>query len=289
MKYVVTFVLAVAVSLMMGHVWGPKGGEGVVAAKESAYERVMRTGVLRCGYNYYAPAIEKDEKTGELKGLMIDYMNEIARVANIKVEWTTLVDWGVQTAELQAGKVDAMCHGGWETAKRAKFIAHTTPLAYQTIYAYVRRDDNRYANNLDAWNKANIQITVVENTSIDTAQKERFPLAKPVPMPPMSVEADSLMAVVARKADMALISKADAELYMESNPHSVRLLSSEPVRVQGNTLMVSNDDMRLWNMLNTAVRELQNAGVMEMLVQKYNRQKPGSFLLAAPLYSTKLD
>lgn len=41
-------------------------------AHETAYDRIMRTGVIRCGYIPYAPGLTKDLKTGEFGGIFYD-------------------------------------------------------------------------------------------------------------------------------------------------------------------------------------------------------------------------
>lgn len=48
-------------------------------AEESAYDRVMRTNEIRCGYGIYAPWIQKDLVTGEIKGVMADVAEAVAK------------------------------------------------------------------------------------------------------------------------------------------------------------------------------------------------------------------
>ena len=48
------------------------------ADKESAYERVLRTGVLRCGYIAYPPHLIVDPATGTISGISHDIIEEAA-------------------------------------------------------------------------------------------------------------------------------------------------------------------------------------------------------------------
>ncbi|HOO50986.1 MAG TPA: hypothetical protein PLK94_06835, partial [Alphaproteobacteria bacterium] len=57
-------------------------------AKETAYERVIRTGTLRCGYLTYPPLLMKDLKTGEMSGVAHDIMTEIGKRLSLDIEWT---------------------------------------------------------------------------------------------------------------------------------------------------------------------------------------------------------
>ena len=56
-------------------------------AEESAYDRVMRTNEIRCGYGIYAPWIQKDLVTGEIKGVMADVAEAVAKQLDMKLVW----------------------------------------------------------------------------------------------------------------------------------------------------------------------------------------------------------
>ena len=57
------------------------------AEKESVYDRVMRTGVIECGYFVEPPFTIRNEATGEFSGIAVDLIELIARDLNLKVEW----------------------------------------------------------------------------------------------------------------------------------------------------------------------------------------------------------
>ncbi len=46
--------------------------------KESAYERVMRTGTIRCGYFLFPPLAVKNPNTNMLSGITADIFNKIS-------------------------------------------------------------------------------------------------------------------------------------------------------------------------------------------------------------------
>jgi len=54
--------------------------------KESAFDRVMRTKTLRCGYTIYPPFFSKDPNTGEFSGLFHDFTEQIGKELGIKIE-----------------------------------------------------------------------------------------------------------------------------------------------------------------------------------------------------------
>lgn len=75
MKPRFTNSLAVAALLLsIVAVWSAVGGaNGGKAPKETAFERIMRTGTMRCGYVVWAPYLSVDPKTGQMGGVAYDY------------------------------------------------------------------------------------------------------------------------------------------------------------------------------------------------------------------------
>lgn len=252
--------------------------------QQSAYERVIKSSTLRCGYNFYPPAIMKNEQTGQLEGFVVDVMNEIARVAEIKIEWTAVVDWGMQIEDVRSAKVDAFCAGSWASANRAKFVLQSDAFSYQGMYAFVRADDTRFDADLTKANSPEVKISVFENTPVITAQRENFPNATAVSMPAMATNSDGLLQVVSKKTDITLIDKGEGLRFMKNNPGKVKLASAKPIRVHGNTIVMDNNDFRLYTLINSAIRELQNAGVLDKLADKWNARYPESFLPPKALY-----
>ena len=79
------------------------GSFAYAAEDETAFERVMRTQILRCGYGSWDPGVIRDPQTGQMTGLYVELIEEMARIAKIKVQWASEVDWGQISTGLQAG------------------------------------------------------------------------------------------------------------------------------------------------------------------------------------------
>ena len=60
MRLFLTVLLSVVLSLLAVSIYT---GEGKSGAKESAYDRVLRTGVLKCGYSVWPPYYTQDPNT----------------------------------------------------------------------------------------------------------------------------------------------------------------------------------------------------------------------------------
>ena len=60
----------------------------LAAPSESAFDRVMRTNTLRCGYWNWAPLFSVDTATEQQSGIFYDLMAYIGPAMGLKVEWT---------------------------------------------------------------------------------------------------------------------------------------------------------------------------------------------------------
>src|SRR4051812_48435106 len=75
--------------------------------KETAYERILRTGTLRCGYGIWPPVmLMKDANTGKISGVLVDITKEMAKALNLKVEWIEETGWAEWAEALKAHRFD---------------------------------------------------------------------------------------------------------------------------------------------------------------------------------------
>ncbi len=114
------------------------------ASAETSYERVMRTGVLRCGYIPYAPAVIIDPNTKRFSGLIPEVMAEAGRLLDLKIEWTEELGFGTTVDALKGGRVDAICIGFWENPAEGRHVFFSRPMYYSPVYPYVRANDHRF-------------------------------------------------------------------------------------------------------------------------------------------------
>lgn len=278
MKPVLTIFLAAVASLLAVYAFGPTGGAGAAAVHEPAFEQVRTSGIIRCGYNFWDPGLMKDEETGELTGFFVDVMKEIGRVTELKVEWAAQVDWGNIAQDLNTYKVDAMCAGPWEAGVRSKLMIQTSPVVYQTLDVLVRADDHRFDQDSRRIDDPAVTVGVFEHSPVITAALENFPHATIFPMPALATDADMMLNLATGKIDVGITNRGIAMAFIKKNPGKIRLLSQTPLRVNANTIAVQEGEQKLRNMLESALRELQSAGVIDRLVDKYEHDYPGTFL-----------
>jgi ABC-type amino acid transport substrate-binding protein len=281
--FLMVIVVAVASVILTLHFVVPKQKEAVAEAKETAYERVMRTGTLRCGYIVWSPAVIKDVNTGEMSGVIYDIMNEIGKRAGLKVEWNYEVNLATYLEDLNAGKYDVECAGGWPNPQRAKVADYSTPLFYLPSYIYAREGDVRFDNNLAAINSADIKFSSMLGEMGESIRDLWFPKSQNVSVPASSPFSDTVLQVVQGKADVTFTDAASADGFMKANPGKIRQVVSAPVKVVPNNFSVAKGEGELREFLSTASEDLLNDGFVEMTLQKYNLT-PALALRAAKPY-----
>jgi polar amino acid transport system substrate-binding protein len=252
-------------------------------AKESAYDRVLRTGVIRCGYVNYPPHLIVDPNTKKMSGISYDTMEEAARMLGFKVEWAEELGWGNTVEAIRSGRIDMFCTSLWPSSVEGKYVGYTVPMFYSAVGAYVRADDKTIQADLENLNNEKFKISATDgNISYFIAQQD-FPQATVVAMPNMTDETQMLQEVVARKADIAFIETYLGEKFIKTNPDSVKnIISDKPIRIFGNTFGLPMGDVQLKSMMDAAIVPLIEGGMLEKIIKKYEEVPNGILRVAAP-------
>jgi ABC-type amino acid transport substrate-binding protein len=257
-----TIFIAVLASLATWFVL-PQQSAVSIKAKETAFERVVRTGVLRCGYGISPPILVKNSNTGKLQGSDVEIMNAIGKKLGLKVEWAQEAGWGSFIEDLRSNRYDVMCTGVWPDAARIKFLALTRPVYYDRMLAYVREGDMRFEGDLTKANSATVTIAAVEGDASIDLVRQHFPQAKILALPQMAQVGDMLMSLTTKKADIIFLDPVRSAEFQKNNPQRIRqVLGVEPVQVFGVSIGVNAGETQLRDMLDTALRELINNGTV---------------------------
>ena len=250
-----------------------------VAAKESAFDRVVRTNTLRCGYGIWKPGLFKDPQTGKLGGIFYDYLEAIGTHTGIKIEWVEEVGWGDFPTALNSGKIDAMCFGAWPKALIAKSVLFTEPTYYLPINAYVRDGDTRFDNDTAKVNAPDIRISAMDSELSSQLASSRFPKAQVVSIPQLSDASQLLLNVSSGKADVTFTDAWTGAEFMAKNPGQLRAVPlPTPLRLFGHTIPVAQGEHSLVSLLNIATEEIINSGEFDQIMQKYSTM-PGVLLM----------
>lgn len=256
-----------------------------VQNQETSYDRIIRTGTIRCAYAVYEPATMIDPITRQMSGLYYDITNLIGQYLGFKVDWTEEVGWGSIIEGFKAGRYELFGSSLFPTPQRSVSANFSIPAYFSPIYIYVRPDDKRFEN-YDDINQPSIRVSLQDGDAIDAMVKVSFPRATRVSLPQTAQTKQRYFDVMTGKADVTLDEPLVMEKFLKQYPGALKRLSIPmPLRVLPATLMFDDDDFRLKKMFDVAMFELHNAGIVQKLIDKYT-DTPGSFLLPNDFYKT---
>jgi len=252
---------------------------------KSAYDRVMATQTLRCGYKSYAPYFEKDVNTGKFSGIFYDLTEELAKNAGLKVEWVEEVSYDEIFTGLSAKRYDAMCAGLWPNVNRAKVGSFTIPIAYNIVTAWGRVGEKRFKN-LEGINDPAVKVATIDGAMEDIIAQTDFPLAQRVASPGLSPFTDNFVKITSGKADITFVESSLIRDYIAANPNTLKQLSPKPLRVFGVSIALGKGETDLKELLDVGLTELLNNGHVDSVLKKYEKY-PGTFLRVAKPYEEK--
>lgn len=256
--------------------------------KESSFERVLRTGVIRCGYAVGRPYLFVDPNTKKISGLSYDVMNELGRVLKLKIEWVEEVEWANLPEAVYSGRVDMACSGAYATAARGKRMGFTRPVLFARMDAYARINDKRFDNNKGRINQEDVRIISKEGDMADEVVKAEFPKAQKIYAPQLSGEDFLFLGVVDGKGDVLLTTTNYALNYMKERPDALRKVPLDaPIRYFGLSYGVSIYEGELLKMIDTALGQLLQSGDIDRIIDKHEKDYPDSFLRVAKPYEVK--
>ncbi|MDD3182557.1 MAG: transporter substrate-binding domain-containing protein [Alphaproteobacteria bacterium] len=262
------------------------GANGVAqdTKKETAFERVMRTGTLRCGYVLHAPFVIKDLETGAYSGLIIDMMNYFTRKTGIKVELTEEVNFGNWVMALQSGRIDGVCTTIWPDVSFTRVAKFSKPFFYLDMVPVVRADETRFGPDIQDFNSEAITIGVLEGDSTETVGRATFSKAKFVGMAPNTDLGTLFQNLLDKKFDMVQEDRNSVYQFSQKNPGKIKALDvSEPIKIIPSEFVVGVNETALIDMLDGLVDDLLNNGEMNRILDRW-QPTPGIFLRVAKPY-----
>ncbi|MCB9987959.1 MAG: transporter substrate-binding domain-containing protein [Rhodospirillales bacterium] len=253
------------------------------AEKESVYDRVMHTGVMRCAYIVYPPETIKDPNTGALSGTVVETIEALGKQLDLKIEWTEEVPFTHMFEGLYSGRHDALCSGLFENPQRAKRALFSVPSNYGVTYAFARSDDTRFDDSLTAVNSPDITIAVIDGELAQSIAAEMFPDAKTYALPQLTDISMVLESVATKKADVAFLQKAPGRRFIEANPGKIKTIGKEPIRAYpAPPLAFHPDEIKLKLLFDVGIRTLLLNGTIENILRKYDPELDSYRLIAKP-------
>jgi polar amino acid transport system substrate-binding protein len=252
-------------------------------ANDAAFERVISSKVIKCGYVPYPPGLIKDPNTGKITGIFPETLEASAKDLGYQIKWTEEVGWGTMIEGLKAGRYDAICSPVWANSTRAQFAEFTQPFFYSGIGVYVRADERRFGNGLEGINSDGVTLATIDGEMTSIVADQDYPEAKRVALPQNSDVSQVLLNVLNHKADVTFVEPFVAEEFMKSHPGALRnLVAAKPVRIFPNTMLVAKGNYALKGLLDVMVSEMTNSGRADRLIAKYDLGSGTFYPLAQP-------
>jgi polar amino acid transport system substrate-binding protein len=246
--------------------------------KTSVYERVLQTGTLRVAYISYPPSFIKDAKTGKLSGIMYDTLEELARRLEIKTDYVEETTWATMIEEIRSQRVDMVCTGLWPNAARGKLVDFTDAVYFSPIKAYAKAGNHAFDGNLSAINSGTVKIAAIDGEMSSIIARTDFPKGDAQALPQTTDIAQLLLEIADDKSHVTFVEPAVANEFTLHNPGKIEEIKNiPPLRVFPNVFMVAKGEQSLLSMLNIALGEIANTGVIDRIVTKYEKS-PGLFL-----------
>ncbi len=254
---------------------------------ESVYDRVIRTGKIRCGYNTEPPMLEIDPNTGKVFGATVDMVERIGSLLSLEIEWTEQVGWSEMTAGLHANRYDLICNGKWVFAPQARGGQFTPALYYTAVHAYGRADEERFDTNLSNLNSPEYTLTSMDGEINFYISHDKFPQTKKLEYPALTSNAELILSVLNKKADATFMAAFVGNDYMDNNPGKIKQLTEQPIWVFDTALMYKTGEAKFGGILDAAIRQLHSAGFINETLDKHNVKKQETLRVGKPYEVTQ--
>lgn len=264
-QLLLTILIALGVSFGVAHFNKPTTA---VDTKETAYERILRTGTIRCGYATWPPLFKKDINSGVFGGLTHDFSMALADSLKLKIDWAEEIVFSTYLQDIASGRYDMECSGGWPNAMRGKLAYYSLPYGYVPLRVVVRPDDARFDSDSTMINAPNVRVVGADAQTSSVIQSIRFPRSQLISLQQDMSAADQILNVVTGKADVALVDAVTAAEYVKVNPGTVKIIAHDPpIHMIPLTFTIPHDE-RLRGMFDEATRQLIFNGTAESIIEK---------------------
>jgi ABC-type amino acid transport substrate-binding protein len=233
-------------------------------------EEIIMRGTLRCGYIDWYPLTLHDPKTNAYTGLVYEITQELAKALDLKLSMQEPLNLATYLQDLNNGRYDMECSGGWPNANRGKYVEYSRPYGYFAIVAVTRKDDMRMKSGTEWMNDKTVKIVTIDGESSALIKQRRFSSAVNVGLPSSSGASDMLMNVATGKADVAFVDMPSFMTFDKSNPGKLTAMTGSPIRLVPLVYSIPAGEYRLQQMVNTALDELLLDGVIDQIFKKYD-------------------
>jgi cyclohexadienyl dehydratase len=241
--------------------------ENKTKQEESTFDRIMKEDKIKLCYVSWPPSVIKDSNTGEVSGMLIDIAEEIARQAEIEIEYVEST-WGEFPADLNTGRCDAGIAGIYPTITRSTSVSFTRPFFYVGNSVGVKKKDERFEK-IEDLNKENVKIAVLQGAFEHTFAEKFLPKAQLVVLDKNADLSMTLVAVSSGQADAGLAPKETVVKYIKEQEKIKDLFPEKPYSTSPIAWAIRNQDHKLLKFLDNSIDYLRADGFIENKAKEY--------------------
>ena len=227
----------------------------------------------------YPPYVDKDLKTGQLTGPIVQIWTEIGKRLNLKINWVEEATWGTMISGLQTKRYDAVCSPVWANATRSQFVAFSKPVGLQRLGAWTRSTETKLDGGLSTINQPTTRIAVLDGEMAIMLVNRLFPQAKQIALPQSASMADLLLNVTTGKADIAMEEDVIIRDFLKQNPGTLKIVPGlAAVQKFSVVFLLPQQDIALKNMIDQTIEDLTRDGTTERIMNNADLQGVYEFL-----------
>ena len=251
------------------------------AERETTFDRVMRTGTIRCGYVHWEPALKIDPNTRVLSGSFHDLAEEVGKRLSLKVEWTEEVGWATAIEGMVAGRYDAACSSFYPTPARARRVDFSQPVSFSPVYLYVRPGSPLLGRDEKTLDTQDITFAYIDGAALGQITEQRWPKSKKTTYPDNTPWPDFIDALAKGKGDLALAPSDTMGEYLKAHPGALVRLTDKPFATFPNGMLLPMGDVKMKSMIDTTIRDILYDGTFARILEKHGLQ---DIYLPVPTY-----
>lgn len=224
--------------------------------RQSTFDKVQKTGVLRAGYFLMEPMIMRD-KDGNLHGVFVDIVEQMAKDLHWKVEYKQ-VDLKNFAASLEAGEFDLSIGPTFSSPSRASGVSFTQPIFYLGYTGVTSADK---VDRFKAWadiDQPGVRVAVKQGSAIGDYVTRVFTKAQIISLEQPALSAP--LAAVPAQADVGLMNQVTVFTFLRDNPQAglKEILADDPVEFTGVCWAVRPGDARWLEFVNTTLKHYED-------------------------------
>jgi L-cystine transport system substrate-binding protein len=239
------------------------------ATSSGLVENLDKENVIRAGYGVFPPFVQENVTTGEVTGVSVDIIKEIARQVGARVEWRRL-NWNTMGADLKNGTFDIVADPIFMTPQRGREFTFTDPYLYHAIgIGVVRRGETRFKE-FDDINRSNVTVAVGQGTGEESFLRARVPGATVQSIPLGQDALSSMNAVLTSRADIAIVDLEDAKRFVGAHADNLIMLwADDPPAYIPSGFILRVGDRTSADFINVSLQNLRSTGVLNAIAARY--------------------